>query len=89
MEEKGIKTAEQAYKQAMKVNKAQSEPRNHAPKYKQRQLASREMTPKWLLEAKDQDDHPATANNEPEEDEKLKADREAFLKHLKQQWKEE
>lgn len=86
---KGIKTAEQAYQQAMKVNKAQSEPRNHAPKYKQRQLASREMTPKWLLEAKEQDDHPATANNEPEEDEKLKADREAFLKHLKQQWKEE
>ena len=25
---KGIKTAEQAYQQAMKVNKAQSEPRN-------------------------------------------------------------
>ena len=79
MEEKGIKTAEQAYQQAMKVNKAQSEPRNHAPKYKQRQLASREMTPKWLLEAKDQDDHPATANNEPEEDEKLKVIEKPFL----------
>lgn len=86
---KGIKTAEEAYQQAMKVNKAQSEPRNHAPKYKQRQLASREMTPKWLLDSKETENNQVSSDNEPEEDEKLKADREAFLKHLKQQWKEE
>ncbi|MCG7338477.1 DnaD domain protein [Staphylococcus sp. ACRSN] len=85
---KGIKTAEQAYQHALKVNQAQTEPRNQMPKYKQRQLASREMTPKWL-EAKENESNEMKSENKPEEDEKLKADREAFLKHLKQQWKEE
>lgn len=84
---KGIKTAEQAYEYAMKVNQPKKETYPNKTRYKQKQLASREMTPKWLEE---RDDKPEKDNQQHnhEEDEKLKNDREQFLNQLKTRWKE-
>lgn len=55
-------------------------------KYTAKRNQSREMTPQWLLK---RDQPKVPEKTEPEEDEKLKADREAFLKHLKKQWGED
>ncbi|MCD8845196.1 replication initiator protein A [Staphylococcus gallinarum] len=71
----GINTLEQAkaYKSVSKSNTT----------------ASREMTPKWL-EERDSNKETSQSNtsDELEENEELKADREAFLKHLKEYWGE-
>ncbi|WP_436859810.1 replication initiation and membrane attachment family protein [Staphylococcus caeli] len=84
---KGIKTAEQAYEYAMKVSQPKKQTNEHKPYYKQRQLASREMTPKWLEE---RDNKSADASSETaEDDETLKNDREQFLNQLKNRWKED
>ncbi|MCE5001858.1 replication initiation and membrane attachment family protein [Staphylococcus pseudoxylosus] len=84
---KGIKTAEQAYEYAMKVNQPKKDSYPTKNRYKQKQLASREMTPKWLEE---RDEKPEKDNEQHnvEEDEKLKNDREQFLNQLKNRWKE-
>lgn len=84
---KGIKTAEQAYEYAMKVNQPKKDSYPTKNRYKQKQLASREMTPKWLEE---RDEKPEKDNKQHnvEEDEKLKNDREQFLNQLKNRWKE-
>lgn len=84
---KGIKTAEQAYNYAIKVNQPKTENKSSKSYYKQKQLASREMTPKWL-EERDNKAETDTSNNN-EDDEKLKNDREQFLNQLKDRWKED
>lgn len=84
---KGIKTAEQAYNYAIKVNQPKTENKSSKSYYKQKQLASREMTPKWL-EERDNKTETDTSNNN-EDDEKLKNDREQFLNQLKDRWKED
>ncbi|HLR19835.1 MAG TPA: DnaD domain protein [Staphylococcus sp.] len=83
----GIKTAEQAYEYAKKVNQPKTENKPSKPYYKQRQLASKEMTPKWLEE---RSNHTETnTSNGNEDDEQLKNDREQFLNQLKTRWKED
>ena len=84
---KGIKTAEQAYEYAMKVNQSKKETYPNKTRYKQKQLASREMTPKWL-EERDEKSEKDNQQHNHEEDEKLKNDREQFLNQLKTRWKE-
>lgn len=84
---KGIKTAEQAYEYAMKVNQPKKDSYPTKNRYKQKQLASREMTPKWLEERDEQPEKDNEQHN-VEEDEKLKNDREQFLNQLKNRWKE-
>ncbi|PTJ65012.1 helicase DnaB [Staphylococcus saprophyticus] len=83
---KGIKTAEQAYQYAVKVNQPKKENQSNKRNYKQKQLASREMTPKWLEE---RDNKQSNEPSKDEDDEKLKKDREQFLNQLKNRWKED
>lgn len=85
---KGIKTAEEAYNYALKVSQPKDEHKPSKPYYKQKQLASREMTPKWL-EERDNTNQNDKSMNQTEDDEKLKSDREAFLNQLKTRWKED
>lgn len=76
MEEKGIKTAEQAYQYAVKVNQPKKENQSNKRNYKQKQLASREMTPKWLEE---RDNKQSNEPSKDEDDEKLKKIENNFL----------
>ncbi|MEB7746787.1 DnaD domain protein [Staphylococcus equorum] len=86
---KGIKTAEQAYNYAIKVNQPKTENKSSKSYYKQKQLASREMTPKWLEERDNKTETDTDTSNNNEDDEKLKNDREQFLNQLKDRWKED
>lgn len=82
----GIKTAKQAYEHAKKVNQPksnQSSGEKGKTTYRQQQLPSREMTPKWLEER----DNPQYQNKDTV-DEDFERDKEAFLKELKETWKE-
>ena len=90
---KGIKTAEEAYQYAKKVNQPTSNQSNQTKNgsYKPKQLVSREMTPKWLEERDSKDTKNQSLENHtiPDEDEALKRDREALLKRLNSKRKEE
>ncbi|PTG41708.1 helicase DnaB [Staphylococcus cohnii] len=90
---KGIKTAEEAYHYAKKVNQPTSKQSNQTKKgsYKHKQLVSREMTPKWLEErdSKETKNQSLEELNNPDEDEALKRDREALLKRLNSKREEE
>src|SRR5699024_7896397 len=83
---KGIKTAEEAYNYAKKVNQPTSKQSNQTKNgsYKHKQLVSREMTPKWLEErdSKETKNQRLKELNNPEEDEALKRDHETLLKRL-------
>ncbi|WP_142401554.1 hypothetical protein [Staphylococcus gallinarum] len=74
---------EQHHKLVTQPNDINNEVTN---RYTANRNQSREMTPKWLLK---RDQPKVPEKTEPEEDEKLKADREAFLKHLQKQWGED
>lgn len=90
---KGIKTAEEAYHYAKKVNQPTSKQSNQTKngRYKPKQLVSREMTPKWLEErdSKETKNQSLEELNNPDEDEALKRDREALLKRLNSKREEE
>ena len=90
---KGIKTAEEAYHYAKKVNQPTSKQSNQTKNgsYKPKQLVSREMTPKWLEErdSKETKNQSLEELNNPDEDEALKRDREALLKRLNSKREEE
>lgn len=90
---KGIKTAEEAYHYAKKVNQPTSKQSNQTKNgsYKHKQLVSREMTPKWLEErdSKETKNQSLDELNNPDEDEALKRDREALLKRLNSKREEE
>ncbi|MEX5672693.1 helicase DnaB [Staphylococcus cohnii] len=90
---KGIKTAEEAYHYAKKVNQPTSKQSNQTKNgsYKHKQLVSREMTPKWLEErdSKETKNQSLEELNNPDEDEALKRDREALLKRLNSKREEE
>lgn len=90
---KGIKTAEEAYHYAKKVNQPTSNQSNQTKSgsYKPKQLVSREMTPKWLEERDSNDTKSQSLENHtnPDEDEALKRDREALLKRLNSKREEE
>lgn len=90
---KGIKTAEQAYHYAKKVNQPKDTHSNQVTKgkYKPKQLVSREMTPKWLEERDNKASNSQTSDNNvnADEDETLKRDREALLKRLNSKREEE
>lgn len=90
----GISTAEQAYQHALKVNQPKPETRvaSSQSRYKKHQLASKEMTPKWLLEREQQastesDDNNKKVDNDNNEEEDQ--ERAAFLQHLKERWGED
>src|SRR5699024_7687240 len=90
---KGIKTAEEAYQYAKKVNQPTSNQSNKTKNgsYKPKQLVSREMTPKWLEERDSKDTKNKSLKNytNQDEDEALKRNREELLKRLNSKRKEE
>src|SRR5699024_4258750 len=90
---KCIKTGEEAYYYAKKVNQHTSKQSNQTKNcsYKHRQLVFREMTPKWLEErdSKETKNQSLEELNNPDEDEALKRDREALLKRLNSKREEE
>ena len=91
----GITTAEQAYQHALKVNQPKPETRvtTSQPRYKKHQLASKEMTPKWLLEREEQTTTTSDANikktDNADENNEEDQERAAFLQHLKERWGED
>ncbi len=85
---KGIENAKQAYDYALKVNKPKSydvqNKKDRKYHSREKQLISKEKTPKWLEERNAQSKQQDSGNK----DEKLEKDRQAFIEKLNQKWKE-
>ena len=85
MEEKDIKTAKQAYNYALQVNQPKSYDQNFKGNRnysrQNKQLISKEKTPKWLENREAQSNSSATKDSTTK-DEKLEKDRKAFLERL-------
>ena len=88
---KDIKTAKQAYDYALQVN----QPKNYEQNYKgsrnysrqNKQLISKEKTPKWL-ENRDNQSANTSEKQSKQNDDKLEKDRQAFLEKLNKKWEE-
>lgn len=88
---KDIKTAKQAYDYALQVN----QPKNYEQNYKgsrnysrqNKQLISKEKTPKWL-ENRDNQSANTSEKQSKQNDNKLEKDRQAFLEKLNKKWEE-
>ena len=83
---KDIKTAKQAYNYALQVNQPKSYDQNFKGNRnysrQNKQLISKEKTPKWLENREAQSNSSATKDSTTK-DEKLEKDRKAFLERLK------
>lgn len=88
---KDIKTAKQAYNYALQVNQPKSYDQNFKGNRnysrQNKQLISKEKTPKWLENREAQSNSSATKDSTTK-DEKLEKDRKAFLERLKKKWEE-
>ena len=88
---KDIKTAKQAYDYALQVN----QPKSHEQNYKgsrsysrqNKQLISKEKTPKWL-ENRDHQSINTSEKQSKQNDDKLEKDRQAFLEKLNKKWED-
>ena len=88
---KDIKTAKQAYNYALQVNQPKSYDQNFKGNRnysrQNKQLISKEKTPKWL-ENREAQSNTSVTKDSTTKDEKLEKDRKAFLERLNKKWEE-
>ncbi|POA01675.1 helicase DnaB [Staphylococcus massiliensis CCUG 55927] len=88
---KGLLNAEQAYEHSKNIQESQQKRKASKAKSSQKQIVSKEKTPKWLQNKKSNASKPAKGKKtlSAEEEAELEKKRQAFYKRLQENWGED